>query len=82
LEEAKEFSIDIEENLLDSKIEPFQYPHNKKKSRTKVSNKSVANTFSLLTQNIDQMNTQFDQVRNQLMNGMTTMERNQYYPKP
>jgi hypothetical protein len=29
LAEAKEFSIDIEENILDEKIEPFQYPRNK-----------------------------------------------------
>jgi hypothetical protein len=29
LVEAKKFSIDIEENLLDAKIETFQYPRNK-----------------------------------------------------
>jgi hypothetical protein len=49
LAEAKEFSIDIEENLLDSKIEPFQYPHNKTESRTKFSNNSALDPITLLT---------------------------------
>jgi hypothetical protein len=82
LAEAKEFSIDIEENLLDSKIEPFQYPRNKTESRTKVSNNNVPDLIALLTQKIDQMNTQFVQVQNQLMNHMTTVERNQSAPRP
>jgi hypothetical protein len=82
LAEAKEFSIDIEENLLDSKIEPFQYPRTKTEARTKVSNNSVPDPIALLTQKIDQMNTQFVQVQNQLMNRMTTVERNQSAPRP
>jgi hypothetical protein len=82
LAEAKDFSIDIEENLLDLKIEPFQYPHVKTEARTKVSNNSVPDLIALLTQKIDQMNTQFMQVQNQLMNRMTTVERNQFAPRP
>jgi hypothetical protein len=82
LAEAKEFSIDIEENLLDSKIEPFHYPHNKIESRTKVSNNNVLDPIALLTQKIGQMNTQFFQVQNQLMNRMTTVEINQFAPRP
>jgi hypothetical protein len=82
LVEAKEFSIDIEENILDSKIEPFQYPRSKTKSRTKVSNNNVPHLIALLTQKIDQMNTQFDQVKNHLMNHMNTVERNQSAPRP
>jgi hypothetical protein len=82
LAEAKEFSIDIEENLLDSKIEPFQYPRSKTESRTKVSNNSALDLIALLTQNIDQMNTQFVQVKDQIMNHMTTVERNQSTPRP
>jgi hypothetical protein len=74
LAEAKEFNINIEENLLDSKIEHFQYPRNKTESRMKVSNNSAPNPISLLTQKIDQMNTQFFQVKNQLMNHMTTLK--------
>jgi hypothetical protein len=53
LAKAKEFNIDIEENLLDSKIEPFQYPHIKIESRTKVSNNSVPDPIILLIQKID-----------------------------
>jgi hypothetical protein len=64
LAEANEFSIDIEENLLDSKIEPFQYPRAKAEARRKVSNNSVLDLIALLTQKIEQMNTQFIQVQN------------------
>jgi hypothetical protein len=53
LAEAKEFSINIEENLLDSKIEPFQYPRNKTESRTEVPNNNVLDLISLLTKKID-----------------------------
>jgi len=82
LAEAKDFSIDIEENLLDLKIEPFQYPHVKTEARTKVSNNSVPDLIALLTQKIDQMNTQFVQVQNQLMNHMIIVKINQYAPRP
>jgi hypothetical protein len=51
------------------------------KSRN-VSNNSVPDPIALLTQKIDQMNTQFVQVQNHLMNHMTTVERNQYSPRP
>jgi hypothetical protein len=82
LAEDKEFGIDIEDNLLDSKIEPFQYPCTKTEARKKVSNNNVLDPIALLTQKIDQMNTQFVQVQNHLMNRMTTVERNQYAPRP
>jgi hypothetical protein len=48
----------------------------------KVSNNTVPDPIALLTQKIDQMNTQFVQVKDQLMNHMTTVERNQSTPKP
>ena len=84
LVEDKESSIDIKENLLDSKIEPFQYPRNKRESRKKVSNNNVPNLIYLLTKKIDQMNTQFVQVHNHLMNLMITirLERNQPTTRP
>jgi len=82
LEKSKEFSIDIEQNLLDSKLEPFQYNRNKTKSRTKVSNNNDHDPIALLTQKTDQLNTHFDQVRNHLMNCMTTVEINQSSPIP
>jgi hypothetical protein len=81
LAEAKEFNINIEENLLDSKIEPFQYPRNKTESRTKVSNTNVLDPIALLTQKIFQMNTQVVQVKDQLMNRMTAVKRNQFAPR-
>jgi hypothetical protein len=81
LAEAKEFSIDIDDNLLYSKIEPFKNIHNKTESRTKVSKNSALDLISLLNQKIDQMNTHFFQVKDQLMNRMNTMERNQYSPR-
>jgi hypothetical protein len=54
---AKEYSFDIEENLLNSRVEPFQYPHVKVEAKNKVSNKSAPDLIVLLTQKIDQMNT-------------------------
>jgi hypothetical protein len=36
LAQAKEYSAEIEENLLDSKVEPFQYPRARQKQRLKL----------------------------------------------
>jgi hypothetical protein len=64
LVEAKEYSVEIEENILDLKVDPFQYPRVKEKSNTKASISSAPDSISLLTQNIDQMSTQFFQAHN------------------
>jgi hypothetical protein len=64
LAQAKEYSADIEENLLDLKVDPFQYPHAKTESKTKASSSSAPNLISLLPQKIDQMSTQFFQAHN------------------
>jgi hypothetical protein len=48
----------------------------------KVSKNNVPDPIALLTQKIDQMNTQFFQVKNQLINHMTIVERNQSSPRP
>jgi hypothetical protein len=50
LAQAKEYSVDIEENLLDSRVEPFQYPRVKAEAKTKVSNSSAPDLIALLTQ--------------------------------
>jgi hypothetical protein len=60
---AKEYSVDIEENLLDSRVEPFHYPRVRAEAKTKVSNNNAPDLIALLTQKIDQMNTQFVQCR-------------------
>jgi hypothetical protein len=54
---ANEYSVDIEENLLDSRVDPFQYPHVKVEAKTKVSNHNPPNPISFLTQKIDLMST-------------------------
>jgi hypothetical protein len=53
LAQAKEYSAEIEENLLDSKVDPFQYPCVKEEDKTKASNSSAPDPISLLTQKID-----------------------------
>jgi hypothetical protein len=77
LAQAKEYSSKIEENLLDSKVDPFPYPHTKTKAKTKDFSSSTPDPIALLTQKIDQMSTQFFQDQNQIMGRLTTMERNQ-----
>jgi hypothetical protein len=77
LAQAKEYSTEIEENLLDSIFDPFQYPRAKIKAKTKDSNSSTPDPNALLTQKIDQMSTQFVQAQNQIMGQLTTLERNQ-----
>jgi hypothetical protein len=63
LAQTKEYSVDIEENLLDLRVNPFKYPRVKEKERTKASNSSAPDLIYLLTQKIDQMSTQFSQVQ-------------------
>jgi hypothetical protein len=41
LEKAKEYSAQIEEHFINSKIEPFQFPRVKTKPKTKTSTNSV-----------------------------------------
>jgi hypothetical protein len=41
LAQAKEYNAEIEENLLDSKVDPFQYPHAKAETKTKASSSST-----------------------------------------
>jgi hypothetical protein len=53
LAQAKEYNATIEENLLDSKLDPFQYPRDKMKENTKASSSSKLDPISLLTQKID-----------------------------
>jgi hypothetical protein len=61
LAQAKEYSAEIKENLLESKVDPFQYPRFKVEAKTKVSSSSAPDPISLLTQKIDHMSTQFFQ---------------------
>jgi hypothetical protein len=53
LAQVKEYNAKIEENILDSKVDPFQYPCVKSGSKTKVSSRSSPDPISLLTQKID-----------------------------
>jgi hypothetical protein len=79
--QAKEYSADIEENIIDSKVDPFQYPCTKTEENTKYSSSSAPYPIALLTQKIDQMSTQFVQVQNQIMGHLTTVDRNQSTPR-
>jgi hypothetical protein len=67
LAQARKYSAKIEENLLDSKVDRFQYPRVKAEAKTKASSSIAPDPISLLTQKIDQMSTQFIQARNQIM---------------
>jgi hypothetical protein len=82
LAQAKEYSVEIEENLIDSKVDPFQYPCVKAKAKTKSSSSSAPDPIALLTQKIDRMSTQFVQAQNQIMGRLTIVERNQFAPRP
>jgi hypothetical protein len=61
LAKAKEYNVDIEENILDSKVDPFQYPCVKAETKAKYSSSSGLDLITLLNQKIDQMSTQFFQ---------------------
>jgi hypothetical protein len=78
LAQAKEYSADIEENLIESKVDPFRYPRAKIEEKTKSPSSSAPNPISLLTQKIDQMSTQFVQAQNHIMGRLTIVERNKY----
>jgi hypothetical protein len=64
LAQAKEYSVEIEENILDSKFDPFQYLHVKEEAKTNDSIRNAHDPISLLTQNIDHISTQFVQYHN------------------
>jgi hypothetical protein len=82
LEKAKEYSAEIEENILYSKIEPYQYPHTRTEAKTKTTTNNVPDPITLLAQKLDQMNAQFVQTQNQVMNRLTSLERNQSALRP
>ena len=73
LAKAKEYSAQIEENLISSKIEPFQFPHAKVEAKKKTTKNTPPNPITFLAQNFDKMNTQFVQSQNQIMNKLTTL---------
>jgi hypothetical protein len=75
--QAKEYSDEIEENLLDSRVDPFHYPHVKAEAKNKASSNNAHDSIALLTQKIDQMSTQFSKVQNQIMGSSNSVERNQ-----
>jgi hypothetical protein len=61
LGKAKEYSTQIEKNLISSRIEPFQFPHAKVEAKTKIATNNAPNPITLLVQKFDQMNAQFVQ---------------------
>jgi hypothetical protein len=82
LAQAKEYTVEIEENILDLKVDPFQYLRVKEEAKTKDSRSNAPDPISLLTQKIDHMSTQFVQAHHQIMGRLTTIERNQSTPIP
>jgi hypothetical protein len=59
LTKSKEYSVEIEEHIISSKIEPFQFPRARAEPKTKTSTNSVQDLVTLLAQIFYQMNTQF-----------------------
>jgi hypothetical protein len=53
LVQSKDYNVEIEENILDSKVDPFLYPHVKAEEKTKVSSNSAPYPISFLTKKID-----------------------------
>lgn len=82
LAQDKEYIAYIEENLLESMVYPFQYPRVKVETKTRASSSSDLYLISLLTRNIDHMSNNFFQAHNKIMGRLTTMERNQFSPRP
>jgi hypothetical protein len=68
--------------FLYSNIEPYQYPRTKTKEKTKTTTNSAPDPITLLAQKLDQMNAQFVQTHNQVMNRLTSLERNQSAQRP
>jgi hypothetical protein len=79
LSKAREYSAQIEEHIISSKIKPFQFPPTKTEPKTKNSTNIIQHP---LTQNFDRMNTQFIQNQNQIMNRLTTLERCHHSSRP
>jgi hypothetical protein len=50
--------MQIEEHLISSKIEPFQFPHARAEPKMKMSTNNVQDPVTLLAQKFDQMNAQ------------------------
>jgi hypothetical protein len=82
LAKAKEYTVEIEEHLICSKIEPFQFPCAREKAKTKASTNSVQNLVTLLAQKFDQMNPRFFQSQNQIKNRLRNLERQHSTPRP
>jgi hypothetical protein len=53
LAKAKEYSAQIEENLISSKIEPFQFPHTKVEEKTKTTTNTAPDPITLLVHKFD-----------------------------
>jgi len=49
LAQAKEYNVDIEENILDSRVDPFWNPRVKEEAKIKVSSRSSPDPIALLT---------------------------------
>jgi hypothetical protein len=76
LANAKDYSAQIEENVISSRIKPFQFPCAKVEAKANIVTNNAPNPITLLVQKFDQMNVQFVQSQNQIMNMLTTLERN------
>jgi hypothetical protein len=82
LAKAKEYTVQIEEHLISSKIEPFQFPRARKNLRRRCQPTMYRIQVTLLAQKFDQMNAQFVQSQNQIMNRLTNLERQHSAPRP
>jgi outer membrane receptor for ferric coprogen and ferric-rhodotorulic acid len=80
--QAKGYSAEIEENILYSKIEPYQYPRIKTEAKTKMTKNSTPDPITLLAEKLNQMNAQFIQTLNRVMNRLTSLEKNQSAQRP
>jgi hypothetical protein len=53
LAKAKQYSVEIEENILCSMIDPFHYPCSRVEAKTNNSSKNAQDPITLLTQKFD-----------------------------
>jgi hypothetical protein len=67
LAQSKEYNAEIDENNIDSKVDPFDCPRTKTKENTKASSRNTPDPIYLLTHKMDQMSTLFFQDENQIM---------------
>jgi hypothetical protein len=65
----------IEEHLIKSKIESFNFPCTNMEPKMKRSISVVQDPITLINKKLDQMNNQFFQTQNQIMNRLKTLER-------